>query len=54
LLLDKLAKTPVLDLNMRLGEATGAALAVQILKAAVACHTGMATFEEAAVAGQSG
>lgn len=54
LLLDKLAKTPVLDLNMRLGEATGAVLAVQVLKAAVACHTGMATFEEATVTGKLG
>ena len=37
---------------MRLGEATGAVLAVQILKGAVACHNGMATFEEAAVSGK--
>ncbi|MEE8351947.1 MAG: nicotinate-nucleotide--dimethylbenzimidazole phosphoribosyltransferase [Rhodospirillales bacterium] len=54
LLLDKLAKTPLLDLNMRLGEATGAVLAVQVLKAAVACHTGMATFEEGGVTGKLG
>lgn len=50
-LLEKLGKTALLDLNMRLGEATGAVLAVGILRAAVACHTGMATFEEAAVNG---
>jgi len=50
-LLEKLRKTALLDLNMRLGEATGAVLAVQVLRAAVACHTGMATFEEAAVNG---
>ncbi len=37
---------------MRLGEATGAVLAVGILRGAVACHTGMATFEEAAVSGK--
>ena len=39
-------KKPILDLNMRLGEGTGAALALSILKAAVACHNHMATFEE--------
>lgn len=50
-LLEKLGKTALLDLDMRLGEATGAVLAVGILRAAVACHTGMATFEEAAVNG---
>ena len=50
-LLEKLRKTALLDLNMRLGEATGAVLAVAVLRAAVACHTGMATFEEAAVNG---
>ena len=40
---------PLLDLGMRLGEASAAALAVPLLRAAVACHTGMATFAEAAV-----
>jgi nicotinate-nucleotide--dimethylbenzimidazole phosphoribosyltransferase len=40
---------PILDLDMRLGEGTGAALAVSVLRAALACHTGMATFEEAGV-----
>jgi len=38
--------------GMRLGEASGAALAIPILKAAVACHTGMATFAEAGVSGK--
>ncbi len=52
LLLDKLGKTALLDLDMRLGEATGAVLAVAILRGAVACHTGMATFEAAAVSGK--
>lgn len=47
--LDKLGKAPVLQLNMRLGEASGAALAINVLKAAVACHSGMATFAEAGV-----
>ncbi len=41
---------PLLDLGLRLGEASGAALAVPLLRAALACHTGMATFAEAAVA----
>ena len=40
---------PLLEMDMRLGEASGAALAVGILKGAVACHTGMATFAEAGV-----
>ena len=49
LLLDELGLAPVLDLNMRLGEASGAAVAVLLLRAALACHTGMATFAEAGV-----
>jgi nicotinate-nucleotide--dimethylbenzimidazole phosphoribosyltransferase len=40
---------PLLNLGMRLGEATGAALALGLLRAAVNCHTGMATFAEAGV-----
>lgn len=40
---------PILDLGMRLGEASGACLAINILRAALACHTGMATFEQAGV-----
>jgi nicotinate-nucleotide--dimethylbenzimidazole phosphoribosyltransferase len=47
--IDKLGKTPVLALGMRLGEGTGAALAAGIVKAAAACHSGMATFESAGV-----
>jgi nicotinate-nucleotide--dimethylbenzimidazole phosphoribosyltransferase len=53
-LLEKINKRAVVDLGMRLGEASGAALAIHILKAAVACHTGMATFGEAGVSGKSG
>ena len=34
---------------MRLGEGSGAALALAIVKSAVACHSGMASFEEAGV-----
>ncbi len=47
-----IGKTPLLDLGMRLGEGSGAALAVGVVKAAVACHNGMATFAEAGVAGK--
>jgi nicotinate-nucleotide--dimethylbenzimidazole phosphoribosyltransferase len=50
-LLDKLGQRPLLDLGMRLGEASGAALALALLKAAAACHTGMATFADAGVSG---
>lgn len=39
----------LLDLNMRLGEATGSALAVQILRGAVSVHNGMASFDEAGI-----
>lgn len=49
LLLDELGMKPLLDLGMRLGEGSGAAVAVSLLRAALACHTGMATFEEASV-----
>ncbi len=50
-LLAALGQTPVLDFDMRLGEGSGAALALGILRAALACHNGMATFAEAGVAG---
>jgi nicotinate-nucleotide--dimethylbenzimidazole phosphoribosyltransferase len=50
-LLARLGKAPLLSLDMRLGEASGAAVAIGILKAAVACHSGMATFAEAGVSG---
>ena len=48
-MLDGLGKTPLLSLGLRLGEGTGAALAIGVLKGAVACHSGMATFAEAGV-----
>ncbi|GHD08645.1 nicotinate-nucleotide--dimethylbenzimidazole phosphoribosyltransferase [Tianweitania populi] len=48
-LLDALQMKPLLDLGMRLGEASGACLAVNILRGAIACHNGMATFAEAGV-----
>ncbi|MBW6519792.1 MAG: nicotinate-nucleotide--dimethylbenzimidazole phosphoribosyltransferase [Desulfoarculaceae bacterium] len=48
---EKLGMKPLLDLNMRLGEGTGAALAMNLVEAAVAVLTEVATFAEAAVAG---
>ena len=48
---EKLKLKPLLDLNMRLGEGTGAALAMNLVEAAVAVLTEVATFAEAAVAG---
>jgi nicotinate-nucleotide--dimethylbenzimidazole phosphoribosyltransferase len=48
-LLEELGLSPLLDLGMRLGEASGAALALLVLRAAVECHRGMATFAEATV-----
>ncbi|MEJ6398315.1 nicotinate-nucleotide--dimethylbenzimidazole phosphoribosyltransferase [Yoonia sp. 208BN28-4] len=48
-LLDALSKEPILSLGLRLGEGSGAALAIGVLKAAIACHSGMATFAEAGV-----
>lgn len=52
-LLRELAMTPLLDLGMRLGEASGAAVAILLLRAALACHAGMATFAEAGVSSAS-
>lgn len=49
-LLAALGKKPMLSLGLRLGEASGGAVALAVLKAAVACHSGMATFSEAGVA----
>lgn len=48
-LLEALGAQPLLDLGMRLGEGSGAAVAVPILRAAAALHAGMATFAEAGV-----
>jgi nicotinate-nucleotide--dimethylbenzimidazole phosphoribosyltransferase len=48
-LLAAIAQKPLFDLGMRLGEASAAALGVFLLKAAAACHNGMATFAEAGV-----
>lgn len=48
-LAEKLGKHPLLDLGMRLGEGSGAATAVGLVRVALACHVGMATFSEAGV-----
>lgn len=49
LLYGQLGKQPLLDLGLRLGEGSGAATAVPLLRAAAVCHSGMATFSEAGV-----
>ncbi len=49
--LERIGKVPILDLGMRLGEGSGAALALGLIKAAVATTRDMATFEQAGVAG---
>jgi nicotinate-nucleotide--dimethylbenzimidazole phosphoribosyltransferase len=54
LLLQELGLEPLLSLGMRLGEGSGAAVAVLVLRAALACHTGMATFAEAKVSDKGG
>jgi nicotinate-nucleotide--dimethylbenzimidazole phosphoribosyltransferase len=50
-LLQAIGKEALFDFGMRLGEGSGATLAIGVLKAAVACHTGMATFSGAGVNG---
>ncbi|MDH4981917.1 nicotinate-nucleotide--dimethylbenzimidazole phosphoribosyltransferase [Hyphomicrobium sp. D-2] len=51
LVLDALAAEPILDLKLRLGEGSGAGLALPVLRLACALHNQMATFEEASVSG---
>ncbi|MCB1492968.1 MAG: nicotinate-nucleotide--dimethylbenzimidazole phosphoribosyltransferase [Rhodobiaceae bacterium] len=48
-MLEAIGKRPLLDLGMRLGEASGAALAAGIVKTAAQIHSGMATFDQAGV-----
>ena len=48
-LLERLGKTPLLALDMRLGEGSGAALALGVVRAALEVHNGMSTFAEAGV-----
>jgi len=52
-LLERLRLRPLLELEMRLGEASGAALAILLCRAALACHTGMATFEAGGVSNRT-
>jgi nicotinate-nucleotide--dimethylbenzimidazole phosphoribosyltransferase len=52
--LEKLGLRPVLDLQMRLGEGTGAALSFDILRTAVSTLQSMATFATAGVVGRAG
>ncbi len=48
-MLESLDARPLLDLDLRLGEGSGAALALPVLRLACALHNEMATFAEAAV-----
>ncbi|MBV9557683.1 MAG: nicotinate-nucleotide--dimethylbenzimidazole phosphoribosyltransferase [Pseudolabrys sp.] len=54
LVLEALQARPLLELDLRLGEGSGAALALPILRLACALHNGMATFSEAAVPDRAG
>ncbi|MEM6671586.1 MAG: nicotinate-nucleotide--dimethylbenzimidazole phosphoribosyltransferase [Planctomycetota bacterium] len=53
LVLEALGRSPLLDLGLRLGEGSGAALAIPLLRAACSLHRSMATFEEAGVANRA-
>jgi nicotinate-nucleotide--dimethylbenzimidazole phosphoribosyltransferase len=48
-LIAALGLRPILSLDMRLGEGSGAAVALMVLRGALACHDGMATFSEAGI-----
>ncbi|TAK25578.1 MAG: nicotinate-nucleotide--dimethylbenzimidazole phosphoribosyltransferase [Chloroflexota bacterium] len=52
IILDALGLTPLLDLQLRLGEGSGALLATKIIVSACALHAEMATFDEAGVSGR--
>src|ERR1700758_4171627 len=52
-LIERIGQRPLFDLGMRLGEGSGATLASAVLRAAAACHNGMATFAQAGVSGPS-
>jgi nicotinate-nucleotide--dimethylbenzimidazole phosphoribosyltransferase len=52
-LAEQIGQRPLFDFGMRLGEGSGATLALAVLKAAAACHNDMATFAEAGVSGPS-
>lgn len=51
--LERLGLVPLLALGMRLGEGSGAGMAMGLLKGALACHRDMATFEQAGVSGKA-
>jgi nicotinate-nucleotide--dimethylbenzimidazole phosphoribosyltransferase len=53
IVLDRLGLSPILELDLRLGEGSGAALAIPIIRAAARICGEMATFEQAGVAGSS-
>ncbi|WP_033070627.1 nicotinate-nucleotide--dimethylbenzimidazole phosphoribosyltransferase [Thalassospira australica] len=53
-LIEKLGKEALIDFGMRLGEGSGAALAIPLLRAAAECHNGMATFDKAGIDGKEG
>lgn len=48
-MVEAMGKQPLLDLGMALGEGSGAALALSVLRGALECHNGMATFAEAGI-----
>jgi nicotinate-nucleotide--dimethylbenzimidazole phosphoribosyltransferase len=52
LVLEMMQVRPILDLGMRLGEGTGAALAMRVIESALALFHQMATFESAGVSGK--
>jgi nicotinate-nucleotide--dimethylbenzimidazole phosphoribosyltransferase len=52
-MLKKMGLSPILDLNLRLGEGTGAALAITMIEAATKIYREMATFSEAGVSGKA-
>jgi nicotinate-nucleotide--dimethylbenzimidazole phosphoribosyltransferase len=53
-ILERLGLDPILSLDLRLGEGTGAALAFGLIDATVAIRDGMATFASAAISGRAG
>ena len=51
--MNRLGAKPILDLDLRLGEGTGAAMAMQVIEGAVKIYNEMATFSSASVSGKS-
>ena len=48
-MLEELGLEPLLSLGLRLGEGSGAAVAIGVIRAAIACHSSMSTFSSAGV-----